>query len=46
MFKIDFEKAYDNVNWDFLVLFYGRKILGGDGVIGSRGVCLQSLILS
>jgi hypothetical protein len=35
MLKIDFEKAYDKVNWHFLYKMMEKKVLGRNGEIGS-----------
>ena len=34
IFKVDFEKAYDHVNWDFLNLVLEKKDLGLNGELG------------
>ena len=46
VFKIDFEKAYDNVSWDFLDFVLRRKILVVNGEVGLGDACLSSLIQS
>jgi hypothetical protein len=33
LFKVDFEKAYDNVNWAFYITFYLRKAFHISGMI-------------
>lgn len=44
-FKIDFAKAYDHVNWDFSIFFFGRKVLARSGEDGRTG-CLSSVRFS
>lgn len=36
IFKIDFEKVYDYVNWNFLVLLYLKKALGKTEILDQR----------
>ena len=42
VFKIDFEKAYDNVNWDFLDYVLQKKNFGSKWIRWIRG-CLSSV---
>ena len=42
VFKIDFEKAYDNVKWGFWTLCYKERILEANGDVGLRGAFLLS----
>jgi hypothetical protein len=35
MLKVGFEKAYDNVNWNFLHQMMEKKVLVPSGVTGS-----------
>ena len=46
VFKIDFEKAYYNVSWDFLDFVCRRRILVLNGEVGLGDVCLLSLFRS
>lgn len=41
LIKIDFAKAYDCVNWDFLDLIMEQMSLGQCGGYGSKGVSLR-----
>ena len=44
IFKIDFEKAYDNFNWDFLNFVLQKKNFGSKWRSWIRDACLQYLI--
>lgn len=38
LLQLDFEKAYDELNWYSLEFAMVRKILAGDGEVGFQGV--------
>ena len=41
--KLDIEKAYDHLNWEFVLEVMRRKVFAKDGCLGSLGACLQLL---
>ena len=46
IFKVDFEKAYDHIDWRFLDFVVHRKGFGRNGGYGFKGVCLLVIFQS